>query len=345
MLLALLVCAALLSTCKDNPVIVANKQLDSARYNWKIDEIYADIMSAWALDTNNIFFLDIYNKDLIKYNGHEYLRYNYTFDFSAWCMNGVSDNEVYLGGYDNRMPEPTFGKPQLRCWNGAGYKIIDIPDNFEYYSYVSTIFTGVHGQIWIGTNRGRVLKLQNGNAEETYIDTSQYIRSFLIDETNNLCFLAVRDSCNPNRTYCKVFISIFSYETSNWQRVFYKEYEDPQIALIPQNLGNEIYASDYCVFYKFTGTGYIKKVNVYGFLASPVDWSGISSSDIMCMGSKTGGSGLCGYIFHWNGNTWSDENIQLAYCSHTIINVQGKYICTASDTYYPFAFVYYGTKK
>ena len=270
-LLLLPLCVGLLSTCKDNPVIVSNKTLDSARYNWKVDEIYADIMSAWALDTNNIFLLDIYNKDLIKYNGHEYLRYNYTNDFSAWCMNGVSDNEVYLGGDDNRLPEPTFGKPQLRCWNGSDFKTINIPDTFNYHSYITSIYTGIAGIIWLGTNKGRVIKMQNNFFEETYIDTSQYIGNFLKGESGKLYFLAVRDSCNPNRTYCKIFTSLFSYDNSNWIRIFYRVYSGSQIALIPRNLENEIYASDYYNFYRFTGVDLVKSISVYGFLASPIN--------------------------------------------------------------------------
>ena len=342
-ILLLPLCAGLFSSCSDNPVIVSNKTLDSARYNWKVDGLQAWIMSSWATDTNNIYFMDIYNQDLIKYNGISYLRYNFTFDFSAWCMNGVSNNEIYIGGYDNREPEPSFGKPQIKVWNGSIFKTINIPDTFNYYSYVKTIYTGAPGIIWLGTNKGRVLKMQSNYIEETYIDTAYCISNFLKDTLNRLYFVAVRDSSNPNHTQGKYFVNLFRYEVNSWAKIYSWIFEN-ELPLIPLNLGSEIVTCGRDAFYKFSENGYIRIFDIYGFLAGTPEWSGLNNSDVMCLGSKLGGQGLCGYIFHWNGKKWSDENVNLYYCLHTLINVQGKYICTASNISNE-CFVYHGTLK
>jgi hypothetical protein len=340
--------AFLLPACKDDVVVPpAEKQLDTARYNWRMDgPLSADIKGIWALDTNNIFLMDVANQDLIKYDGNQYLRYHYSsffsIDFAAWNISGVSNTEVYIGGDDNRINEPSFGKPQIKKWNGASFETINIPDTFSYYSYISDIYTGEPGVLWLGTSKGRVLKYRTGLIEETFIDTSQFIIRFMKDESNNLYFLAYRDSCNSNHTWCRAYVSIFKRESTLWKRVFYREYEPPQIVLIPQNSGEEIYACDNAAFYKFTGTGYEKMFDIYGFRAGLIHWSGSSQSNIMCLG---GSSNPCGNIYHWDGKSWSDENVQLYHCELEITNIQSEYICSASDGVAGECYIYYGTPK
>jgi len=336
-------------SCKDDPVTPTEKQLDTARYNWRTDFIQGVIRGIWASDTNNIFFLDIANLDLIKYDGRQYVRYHYssptTIDFAGWCINGVSNSEVYIGGDDNRINEPTFGKPQLKRWNGASFETINVPDTFGYYSYISALYTQIPDVIWIGTDKGRVLKYQNGLIEETYIDTSQYISRFMKDETGGLYFLAGRDSCNSNGTWCRVYISIFRCDNLNWQRIFYREYDPPEVVPIPQNLGNEIYACDDNAFYKFNGYNYVKMIDIYGFRAGSFLWAGSNSSDLMCLGKKIGEQNPCGNILHWNGKTWSDEGILLQHCELEVFSIQGKYLCSASDAVANECYIYYGTRK
>jgi len=345
-LIPLILLPLIFCTCKDDPVTPVEKQLDTARYNWRVDFIPGVIIGIWASDTNNIFFLDIANLDLIKYDGNQYIRYHYSYpftnEFSGRCINGVSNTEIYIGGDDNRINEPTFGKPQLKRWNGAAFETISVPDTFGYYSYVSALYTQIPGVVWLGTDKGRVLKYQNGLIEETFIDTSQYISRFMRDETGNLYFLAIRDSCNSNITWCRVFVSIFRLNYTVWQRIFFRIYEAPEVVPIPQNLGNEIYACDDKVFYKFNGFDYEKKIDIYGYRAGLIHWAGTSQSDIMSLG---GTSNPCGGIFHWNGNTWSDENIQLLYCELVISNIQGKYMISASESVFGECYIYYGIPK
>jgi hypothetical protein len=348
-LIPILLLPVLYYACKNDPVTPIEKPLDTARYNWRTDFIPGVIRGIWASDTNNIFFLDIANLDLIKYDGRQYVRYHYssptTIDFAGWCINGVSNSEVYIGGDDNRINEPTFGKPQIKRWNGASFETINVPDTFGYYSYISALYTQIPDVIWLGTDKGRVLKYQNGLIEETYIDTSQHIIRFMTDETENLYFLGYRDSCNSNITWCRVFISIFRYDNSGWQRVFYREYEDPQTPIIPQDLGNEIYACDYNAFYKFTGYDYQKTIDIYGFRAGTSEWAGSNSFNIMCLGQIQNQPSRCGRIFHWDGKTWSNENVELFYCEHIIFNCQKQYICSASNSGWGETYIYYGKPK
>jgi hypothetical protein len=340
-ILLTIITGCIFSSCGDDTAGPSNNYiLDTAHYNWKIDDVDGDLITMWAYDTNNIFFVDLYFFDLIKYNGTQYLRYHFSSDFAASRINGVTTNEVYLGGYDNRMPEPTFGKPQLKIWNGSNFKTVNVPDTFNYYSYITAIYTGIPGVIWLGTDKGRVLRMQNNVIEETYIDTSQGIVSFLMDTSGDLFFLAVRDSCNPNRTYCKVFVSLFSYENTNWQKIFYAVY-DNIVPLLPENLGTRILACDSFSFYEFVGNGYKKILDIQGFVAHSYTWGGYDISDLMCIGYKNGSPG----VFHWNGNKWSNEGIYVMCCDpRKIINIQNKYICLIMD-FQGSSYVYYGSKK
>jgi len=53
-LIPLILLPLIFSSCKDEPVTPVEKQLDTARYNWRMDDYQALIIGAWGLDTNNI---------------------------------------------------------------------------------------------------------------------------------------------------------------------------------------------------------------------------------------------------------------------------------------------------
>ena len=120
----------LFSSCKDDPVTVT-EDFAPPRFNWRTVDInqnqnpgFADI---WAMDTNNIYLLNHYDKSLYIVS-HGFVTTHYIGNYFLTQMKGISNSEIYIFAAGNASNLLTIIK-----WNGGG---------FEYYPTDIIIKTG-----------------------------------------------------------------------------------------------------------------------------------------------------------------------------------------------------------
>jgi len=130
-LIPLILLSLIFSACKDNPVTI-QEDFAPPRFNWRTIDInqnmnpgFADI---WALDTNNIYLLNHYDKSLYIVT-HGIITSHYIGNYYLTQMKGLSNNEIYIfaAGYASRLLT-------IIKWNGGG---------FEYYPTDITVTNGV----------------------------------------------------------------------------------------------------------------------------------------------------------------------------------------------------------
>jgi hypothetical protein len=101
----------------DNPVTPPVSEFDSARFNWRTDEIpHTGFAGMWAQDTSNIFLLNNYDHSLYKESGGNVTIMdagNYYFS----DIKGLSNNEVYLFGESKDDYKLNIVK-----WSGASFE-------------------------------------------------------------------------------------------------------------------------------------------------------------------------------------------------------------------------------
>lgn len=162
-------------SCSDDTVTppLVNNQIqiiDSNIIDWEFEMLYnQQIYDIYVKDSNNIYLAG--NPNSLYYNGKEFTPIYTSSDMFPICINGLDENNVFIGGNDYSFP---IANSKLKKWNGSTIEDITMPNNDSSggidYIYVENI-----NDLWLTTRSNKLYHYNNLN-----------ITSYAIPLVNNL---------------------------------------------------------------------------------------------------------------------------------------------------------------
>ncbi len=302
-LLILVITLPVFSGCEKDVVNVTdNSGFDSARYTWQTDTLndiyYSD---GWYHDSSLIFLNGGYC--MTKFDGTNYDPYYVPGSFGIYCISGIDENNVYLGG-SHLEPNNTY-KARLKKWTGSSFEDLFLTDSSDNSEYFTSISARSNNEVWLSTENGNVYKFDGVNFQKFPFDTSGSTFSyFLKDENNNFCY--ARKIYYGVSSVDSALTEIYRYNGFSWNRIYRKMLYGGGTYFFFQNVGNEIFGVGDNVLYKFNGSDFVTVLTVgNAFLMLNGEVSGQNLNSIMCKGYDFSARKDC--IYHWNGQKWSKE--------------------------------------
>ncbi|HRE42168.1 MAG TPA: hypothetical protein PLG90_12640 [Ignavibacteria bacterium] len=260
-------------------------------------------------DTNNFFYLDWnrlyhYKENSITFNPLPEIP-NHSYDI----INGNNNQELIIAGskLKNNIIYPTLFKR-------INMILEEIPIKDTNSNFIHNI-DYINGKYYLST-KNRVLWVYDMNElkEIGYSDTN-FAYSYVFDDgLGNYYMFGLKEFYNPEETHGYATAKIYKILNNNLELVFDQNYpglnDGGEGVLYPSKVGNEILATDRKSVYKFTGTNYIKILDLpqqYMYSSSLHKLiTGNNSSDFMIRGINKQNNRNT--IYHWNGTKWSKEN-------------------------------------
>jgi hypothetical protein len=251
----------ILSACSDDPVTPQEPEFDPPRFNWRSMEVPGDgYAGMWALDTNNIYLVNIHNNLLYHISNGNLNSYNYG-NYGINEIEGISENEVYLFG---AVPYPDNNLTIIK-WNGSG---------FEYYPTGILVNEGrtirgcvvSSGEVWIGSEAG--LSRFNGITLQNYSyeNPDVLLKNMLLSSENKVQYISER---------------LFN-ETTVQQSLY--EFRDSGFVLLYDEITNPF--PGYSSLNEINGIKYGLKLNRLDRTVCFENFTGTAFSEMFCLNSK-----------------------------------------------------------
>lgn len=321
-------------------------RFDSARYDWTIYSFNSSSITFDSFNDSNIFILSINN--LREFDGINFIDHYFGYDgFSALSMDGMNNNNIYIGGYDNSVSN--YLKPRLKKWTGSSFIEIPILDTTKRLYQILSVFSIDINEIFIGTTKGDIICYKNGEFEFYRIDSSFYVTEFASDQSGNFYFVAqkvVFDSSTIR--YLDIYIK---NNNRGWNKIFSEIYThlDPN-EITPSMMNNNIIGFQHNVIKKFNGASFVKIFEVEPFDIYQISQFSDTTTDFFLIPGVERESSDIPKLFQWNGSSWSkelnlpDEKIYGSFF-HRLKNVKGKYYFLVEDDILDISFLGKGIVK
>lgn len=306
----------LLSSCEDNPVIHKDTpyQFDSARYDWKVDTLPDYVLDIWGIDSSAIYFLSI--NHLLKLEGGNYQVIFFGAGFAPESFGGVNGQNLLIGGKDDNFDY----RPRLLKYDGSSFNQIPIADSSKQY-YVSWVYAYNENEIWLGTNKGRLLMYDGNNIKYFLYDTNYQIRPLLKTSSND--FYVYADNWYHWFEHGgDLMYKVFNFSREKWN-LLYSEL-NPSNTLVPYRINNELISCGKDGIYRFGSIDFSKIIDI-SVLFQGVWFDGSSEEDLLFFGVTSNPYRIS--PFHWNGTKWSREiSFYESPSTMMIRKIQNKYI-------------------
>jgi hypothetical protein len=361
-LINLTILSFLFSSCSDDTVSPPKppvSEFDSARFNWRTENIYyRGFAGAWAIDTNHIFLLNHANRNLYIVSGGNTAIY-YAGDYYFNEIKGISNSEVYLFGaglYDNKLT--------IIKWNGSSFETHATNTIVRNTRFIRGCAISSN-EVWICSNNG-ISKFDGVNMTNyVYEDSLLDPDFFFLSVDNKLQYIAAKALDSVDVQAC-----LFELRDTAFVRIFNDTiipYPDRSSTFLEVIGGykyglklNEPLGSPWsvCLQY-FTGSAFMdyfcfnnKIENLHiATSANPVglnlqSFIFLVHTDRSLFGSNVG-------IIHWNGEKPSKELMVLPYESPYYYDTfilccinSDNYLVLEPDGYNPDnTWLHIGTKK
>jgi hypothetical protein len=329
-----------ISSCNNNPVSPTQDiGFDSARYITIKYHIPFGPWYSYLADSTTIFVGEYGTLMLIKDSTQKFLLYG--DNFSCNYMSG-KDQEIYFVGQNWNDPT-NYPKPRMKKWTGSGFQEIPIIDSSNEYYSLNTVFLASNNEVWVGGEKGNILKYYNGSFTKYKFDSTFQFSKFFQDELQNLYCMQERDSSNPEGTYRKEYQYFYKYLSQNWNLVYLyitETHYEIDTYITPCQVRNEIFGIGKDGIYKFDGNSYRKIINSDNFhLENYSSISGSSSTNLLVVGYEGSWSGFVNF-YNWNGKKWSKEYTKIGLGYPMITYSNNNYLCSSAvdlsqgDIYY-----------
>jgi hypothetical protein len=316
-----------LSSCNDNSITIQQIEgFDSARYNIK-HSIESLGYYSYIIDSNNIFLG--YFSNLLYIKDTSYLYLNYGDNFCCLYMGG-RNNEIYFVGH-SFGEQVGFEKPRLKKWTGMYFQEIPIIDTTNKYYYLTFVYLSTNDGLFLGGNKGNILRYYNGEFTKFQFDTTFRLCKFFQDEQYSLYCWEYKDSANSLGNWIKIFQNFYKFKNNSWDLVYtYTTIIDSTESknIWPCQVGNEILAMGNDGIYKFDGVSYKIIMNISCFHPNNgYDIDGTGINNFLISGSELDYSDF--HFYHWNGNKWSKECSNIPPSGYRMKYANNCFIATA----------------
>ena len=196
----------------DIPIIPPEEPsiLDSNFFDWQIDTIQTSPgYDMFMADTNTLYIPGVPYFYCYSNGSSRYINYNDN-DFTAWCVNGTDNNNIFIGG-DSRSKYQS----RLKRWNGASIEEIVMPSDSA--NQISRIEVISNNDIWLSTLRNIIYHYSNNSFETFVLDTGLTWGRVYKDNNNNLFVCIGR---NLGGVYPNFISYIFKFENNSWLQIW-----------------------------------------------------------------------------------------------------------------------------
>lgn len=208
--------------------------------NNSINQFFQDTYkNIWAATEKGLYFFEKAANKFVKIKTHSQ-KAEKLFVSNILCISNITENELLIGGTKDFLVKFKINN-KGQIINNA----ITILDKHKINGYVTKIVKDYHSKIWLSTNKGEVLKLENDLIEESGFAKSgnqSYINDISADVFNNLWI-----ATNGGGLYCYNF-------QNNTVKHFLKD-ENMQHKTINNNVVTKVYTAGQNVWIGTDGGG------------------------------------------------------------------------------------------
>jgi len=307
LLILFLLFAFLLSTCKDNVLVVptSNQNVlikDSAMFDWEYKQIFGyRLTDLYVADTNKIYISAV--NGILFYDGVSFTNLLYNDPtFTPSTVQGTDEYNIYFGG-------DIFGTPfsALKKWNGSIFQSIEIPQDSS--RTIVDILPIDANHLWLTTASNIVYYYDGLTIINTYLaENMQTTRPKLFKNPAGEIYLFGYVSSNGGYNF-----TFYTYKLMNstWQQILVDNGNDNTALQRYLNIcGTDAIRSGSSKVYSFTGTGWQDLKPSTEFYGS--EFGGTSKNDFLCVGENKNFSFLH-KIYYCDGNEWFNQSNYVFY--------------------------------
>jgi hypothetical protein len=298
----LMVSIAILS-CSEDPVSPPPPDetliTDSSFFDWNIQVAYGSITEGYQFyvaDTNKVFvagniFLTFFDNGTPRQLSY----HSVNPDFWAKCVNGTSENDVYIGGtYDNGLER----NAQMMHWNGSSFSIIDFPNDTSWNA--NNIEIASSNDIWISTDRSFIYRYYNQVIYTYRLDSGYIGGSIVIDIWGNIFASYSKYIYSAGSSYKWIFhLYRFNGNTFN---IIQNDTLNSETSEVTSNLGKidtDLIRTGRTGIYYYTANNWLKFVNTNNSVNALRSVAGSNRNNIVFLESEVN-YGF--FVYHFNGS-------------------------------------------
>lgn len=337
---------SLLYSCSDDNIVstpVTPLFIDSNFFNWKIQIAQGSLASPYQFyiaDTNKVFiagniFGIFFDNGIVKQINYQYLYPT----FSARCVNGTNENNVYFGGSEGGSNR----RSQMLHWNGSSISNIELPDDSS--NAISNIEIVSENDMWMSTDHNIIYRYYNSEVYSYKLDSGFFAGMVSLD-TNGKVYASYYKILSGGPTSYVYLFRFYSFENDNWYIIeqdtsYYETSElSPRVSKINSDL---IRIGKTGIYYR-SGNNWQKFINTGGLVKQLGSVAGENRNNVMFPGAEE----LIGRCCYYFDGKQIYRQLANNYPASDIYYIQykfGRYYMTTHDYFYFVTYLYIATFK
>lgn len=327
----------LIPGCGDDTVS-SDYNIEMPRFNWRKINLYQnDFDQVWAIDTGNIYLLNISSSNLYKLSEGNLTNY-YIGNNYIHLLSGIGNQIIIYALSD-------LNELKFIFWNGSA---TEVSTGFFLPDTLGNFFTGCATEnmgYWISSQSG-VVSYNNGNLNFYYLDDPFFTPERIFKSSHN----TIRMTGNSFER--KI---MYEFQDTSFVKIF--DYSGNYLLRVLNNEAIGYHIDEYMTgpcFYTISGNTFIESfctsTNFPISFGSYFSGSSLSDLFIPVYSNAVFNEPRSNGILHWNGNKFSREfafdfpvpGIGFGVYSNFIIDENTSLIL---EGYYPKISLYIGTRK